>query len=112
VHRRASKAGDKEFVWQGFVIRFHGNFIVKGDQMGNLDLADTLKALQVERVQARKALRKLDKAIAVIRALVGTQPTPNGRPKKRTMSAAARRKIGKAQKLRWAKFGERKKAKA
>ena len=80
--------------------------------MGNLNLASTLKTLHVERAQIRKRLNKLDKAIAVIRELAGTEPTPNGHPKKWTMSAAGRRKIAKAQKLRWAKVKAQKKSKA
>jgi hypothetical protein len=80
--------------------------------MSNLELADTLKTLQGERAQTQKKLTKLDGAIAVIRELAGTEPIQNGRPKKRTTSAAARRKMAKAQKLRWAKYKQQKKAKA
>jgi hypothetical protein len=79
--------------------------------LGNLELAGTLKMLRGERAQVHKELTKLDKAIAVIRELARTGPTPNGRPKKHTMSAATRRKIAKAQKLRWAKVRAQKKAK-
>jgi hypothetical protein len=71
--------------------------------MGNLDLASILKALRGERAQIQSELAKLDKAIAVLGELSVTTPTPDGAPKKRTLSAAARRKIAKAQKLRWAK---------
>jgi hypothetical protein len=71
--------------------------------MGHLELSGTLKTLQEERAQIHKELTKLDRAIAVIRELAGTEPTSNGHPKKWTMSAAGRRKIAKAQKLRWAK---------
>ena len=80
--------------------------------MASLDLAGTLKTLQGERAQTQRKLTKLDKAIAVIRELAGTQPTSNGHPKKWTMSASARRKIAKAQKLRWAKVRAKQKAKA
>ena len=79
--------------------------------MRNLELACTLKALQGERAQIYKELTKLDRAIDVIRELDGTQPTPNGHSKKWTMSAAGRRKIAKAQKLRWAKVKAQKKSK-
>ena len=72
--------------------------------MASLDLSGTLKTLQLEREQIHEELTKLDRAIAVIRELAGTEPTPNGHPKKWTMSASARRKIAKAQRLRWAKF--------
>jgi hypothetical protein len=67
--------------------------------MANLELASTVKMLEGQRVQVQKELVKLDKAIAVLRELNGTStPSPNG--KKRTLSAAARRKIGKAQKAK------------
>jgi hypothetical protein len=80
--------------------------------MVNLDLAGTLKALQGERAQKQTELDKLDRAIAVIRELAGTEAAPNGHPKKPTMSAAGRRNIAKAQKLRWAKVRAQKKTKA
>jgi hypothetical protein len=58
--------------------------------------------LEGQRAQVQQELAKLDKAIAVLRGLNGTStPSPNG--KKHTMSAAARKKIGNAQKARWAK---------
>jgi hypothetical protein len=79
--------------------------------MASLDLSGTLKALRGERAQVHEELIKLDKAIAVIRELAGTEPTPNGRPK-RTISIAARRKMAKAQKLRWAKVKAQKKSNA
>jgi hypothetical protein len=79
--------------------------------MASLDLSGTLKALRDERGQIHTELTKLDKAIAVIRELAGTEAAPNGHPKKWTMSAAGRRKIAKAQKLRWAKVKAQKKAK-
>jgi len=79
--------------------------------MGNFELAGTVKMLQGQRVQVQKELAKLDKAIAVLRELSGTNSTlsPNG--KGHTMSAAARRKIGKAQKARWAKVRQAQKSK-
>jgi len=80
--------------------------------MASLDLSGTLKALQGEREQLHIDLTKLDTAIAVIRELAGTEPTPNGHPKKWTMSASARRKIARAQKLRWAKFRKQQKREA
>jgi hypothetical protein len=80
--------------------------------MASVDLAGTLKALQGERAQRQTELDKLDRAIAVIRELAGPEAAPHGRPKKHAMSAAARRKIAKAQKLRWAKFRKQQNAKA
>ena len=79
--------------------------------MGNLELAGTVKMLQGQRVQVQKELTKLDKAIAVLRELSGTNSKPSQNGKGHTMSAAARRKIGKAQKARWAKVRQAQKAK-
>jgi hypothetical protein len=70
----------------------------------SIDLAGTLKVLKGERVRVHSELAKLDKAITVLQALSGVVATAtNGHVRKRTMSAAARRNIAKAQKLRWAK---------
>ena len=71
--------------------------------MGNLELASTVKMLEGQRAQTQKELVKLDKAIAVLQELNGTDSTPSTNGKRHTMSAAARRKIAKAQKARWAK---------
>jgi hypothetical protein len=80
--------------------------------MASLDLTGTLKTLQGERARVHQELTKLDRAIDVIRELAGTESSPNGHPKKHTMSAAARRKIAKAQKVRWGKFRKQQNAKA
>ena len=73
--------------------------------MASIDLSGTLKALKGEQARMHQDLAKLDKAITVLEGLFGTDTTsPNGHAGKRTLSAAARRKIGKAQKLRWAKL--------
>jgi len=77
----------------------------------SLDLTDTLKTLRIERVQVQQELTKLDKTIAVLRELAAPSSTPNGHLTNRTMSAAARRKIGRAQKARWAKVRQAKAAK-
>jgi hypothetical protein len=82
-----------------------------GNKMGNLELAGTVKMLRGQRAQVQKELVKLDKAIAVLRELSGTNSTPNRHAGKHTMSAAARRKIGKAQKARWAKVRQQRAAK-
>jgi hypothetical protein len=71
--------------------------------MGSLQLPETLRTLEGERARARTKLSGLDKALAVLQELAGTNLTSNGRRKKRTLSAAGRRKIAAAQKLRWAK---------
>ena len=48
--------------------------------MGNLELAGTVKMLQGQRAQVQKELAKLDKAIAVLRELNGTNSTPSPTP--------------------------------
>jgi hypothetical protein len=63
--------------------------------------------LKGQRAEVQQELTKLDKAIAVLSELAGTNSTPNHNGNRRTMSAAARRKIAKAQKLRWAKVRQR-----
>jgi hypothetical protein len=78
----------------------------------SLELTSTVKALRGERARLQKELVKVDKAITVLRKLSATTPAPNGRPKKRVLSAAARRKIARAQKLRWAKVKQGKAAKS
>jgi hypothetical protein len=80
--------------------------------MASLDLTDTLKTLKGERARIHQELTTLDRAIALIRELAGAEPSSNGHNKKRTMSAAGRRKIAKAQKLRWAKIKAQQKSKA
>jgi hypothetical protein len=73
--------------------------------MASIDLGGTVKALKGERVRVMGELAKLDKAINVLEGLFRTSATnPNGNAGKHTLSAAARRRIGKAQKLRWAKL--------
>ena len=70
--------------------------------MASIEIADVLKTLRTERSHTRKELRKLEKAISALRELsANSTPTRGG---KRRMSAAARRKIGAAQRKRWAKF--------
>jgi len=73
--------------------------------MASIDLGGTVKALKGERARVHQDLAKLDKEITVLEGLFGTDTTSlNGHAGRRTLSAAARRKIGKAQKLRWAKL--------
>ena len=62
------------------------------------DLAGVLKELENER-------GRLDQVIQVIGSLVGRRTGIQTKPKKlkRTLSAAARKKISLAQKARWAK---------
>ena len=81
--------------------------------MASFELANTVKALIGERARVQKELSKLDKAITVLGELSVTNTiTSNGRGHKRTLSVAARNKIAKAQKLRWAKVRREQRAKA
>jgi len=66
---------------------------------------NVLKQLRSEHKQAQAAVGKLEKAISAIEGLNGNPagtPLSGTRPKK-TMSAAARRRIAQAQRARWAK---------
>ena len=71
--------------------------------MAITEVTDTLRVLKIKRAQLHKDLTDLDTAITALQGLTGSSPTSNGSPKKRTLSAAARRKISAAQKVRWAK---------
>jgi hypothetical protein len=79
--------------------------------MRSLDVAGTVKMLQGQRAQVEKELVKLDRAIAALRELSGTNSTPSQNGKKRTLSAVARRKIAKAQRARWARVRRQRAAK-
>jgi hypothetical protein len=81
--------------------------------MASIELGETLKALQGERAKMQGELAELDKAITALEGLFGTSNTPSkGNGHKRTLSAAARKKIGSAQKARWAKLRRERAAKA
>jgi hypothetical protein len=71
--------------------------------MAIIEVADTLRVLKSRRIQINKELTDLDRAIAALQGLTGSSAPSNGSFKKRTLSAAARRKISAAQKIRWAK---------
>jgi len=67
------------------------------------EIAEIMKMLRTERAHTRKKLKKLDKVISALRELSSTNSVPIRRGKRRKMSAAAHRKIGAAQRRRWAK---------
>ena len=71
--------------------------------MANLD--NMLHQLREEHKQAQGAVEKLRQAISTIESLNGSSAgtTINDARPKKTMSAAARRKIAQAQRARWAK---------
>jgi hypothetical protein len=75
---------------------------------------DILAALRQEEGKLQHQLKGIQIAIAALNGSHSraTIVTPNGAPRRRTMSAAARARISKATKARWAKFraGKAKKA--
>lgn len=75
---------------------------------------DILAALRQEEVKLQHQLKGIQIAIAALNGSHSraTIVTPNGAIRRRTMSAAARARISKATKARWAKFraGKAKKA--
>lgn len=70
--------------------------------MASLD--NVLRLLREERDQAQSEIGKLQSAISTIEDLTGRVRGVDGTRPKRTMSAAARRRIAQAQKARWAKL--------
>ena len=73
-----------------------------------LTLTTAVRQLKQERARAQKEVEKLDAAIRVLSGLTGTKRgLGRGRAgigKRRTMSAAARKRIAAAQRARWAKW--------
>jgi hypothetical protein len=73
------------------------------------NLTGTLNQLREQRRMAQRQVDKLDEAISAIEGLVG-KGSNTGAPRKRVLSAAGRRRIAMAQKARWAKFKQQRKA--
>jgi hypothetical protein len=74
------------------------------------NLAKVVQGLKKERDLAQRRVEQLDKALKVLTGVVGTRG-PTGRRgraqatgKRRTLSAAARKRIAAAQRARWAKW--------
>ena len=67
---------------------------------------NVLQQLRSEHKQAQAAVGKLEQAISAIEGLNDNHggTTLNGTRPKKTISAAARRRIAQAQRARWAKF--------
>ena len=63
-----------------------------------------IRQLQDRKQQAEREIQKLNLAINALRQLDGNAIAPTTVSKKRGLSMAARRKIGAAQKARWAKI--------
>jgi hypothetical protein len=69
------------------------------------NIAETVKVLAQERSRMAGQIRRLDDAISALRKLNGGSLSVVGKSaKKRTMSAAGRRRIAAAQRARWAKW--------
>ena len=73
-----------------------------------LTLTTAVRQLKQEKARAQREVEKLDAAIRVLSGLAGTgRRLGRGRAgmgKRRTMSAAARKRIAAAQRARWAKW--------
>lgn len=80
-----------------------------------MNVAGALKELRTERVRTARHLDNLDEAIGALSKLAArghaAGPT-NTAGRRRRLSAAARRKIGAAQRARWAKWKAKHKKKA
>lgn len=78
----------------------------RGKPMSNL--ANVVQQLQKEREQARRTVEQLDEALKALGSLGGLRGRVGGAQsagkKRRTMSAAARKRIAAAQRARWAKW--------
>ncbi len=76
------------------------------------NIAKALSRLREERREAQNQVQKLEEAIAVLEKLTRGQGSSYGPQHrvKRVLSAAGRRRISLAQKARWAKVRQAKKA--
>jgi hypothetical protein len=79
--------------------------------VAGIEIVEMMKSLRTERVHTRQELKKSDKVLSALRELSSTNSTPSENGKRRIHSAAARRKIARAQKARWAKVRQRRAAK-
>jgi hypothetical protein len=82
------------------------------------NLANVVQKLREERDQAQRRIEELDEALKALTGLGGLRGTARRRSrakivgaKGRTMSAAARKRIAAAQRLRWAKWKAAQRAK-
>lgn len=73
--------------------------------MVRIEISSTLRALKREQARAQDELAKLDKVITSLSELSGVSLVRlHGNGRRRTLSAAARNNIARAQRLRWAKW--------
>jgi hypothetical protein len=72
------------------------------------NMSQILGQLQAERRQVEAELGKIDAAISALQGLgaksAGNSNRGGGAPRRRVMSAAARKRIADAQRARWAKW--------
>jgi hypothetical protein len=70
------------------------------------NLAKVVQRLKEERDQAQRRIEQLDEALKALTGLGGAQRYGSAQSsrKRRTMSAAARKRIAAAQRARWAKW--------
>ena len=76
------------------------------------NLSKAIKDLRAERDRVAGKLDKLDKAISVLGNLEGGRGLGRASTGRRRLSAAARNRIARAQKLRWAKWKAKQQQKA
>jgi hypothetical protein len=72
------------------------------------NLVKVVAQLQMQRHEAQKTVEQLDRALAALSSVKGLRSrgrsSQNVGKKRRTMSAAAKKKIAAAQRARWAKW--------
>jgi hypothetical protein len=68
------------------------------------NLSNAIKNLRSERDRLASKLEKLDKAISVLGNLDSGRGIGRATTRRRRLSAAARNRIARAQRLRWAKW--------
>jgi len=91
------------------------NLFPKHKENRMVNLAQVIKDLRAERSRAQKDVDRLEKAIGALQKLVGNpgrHAQENETGKRRRLTAAARKRISRAQKARWAKIRRQKAAKA
>jgi hypothetical protein len=76
------------------------------------NLSKAIKDLRAERDRLAGKLEKLDKAISVLGNLESGRSMGRGSMGRRRLSAAARNRIARAQRLRWAKWKAKQQQKA
>ena len=89
--------------------RRQGSVTITGEGDTMAILTDLLTQLQAERKRVQSELRRMDSAIRALRGVAGKNHAARSGVR-RTLSLAARRRIAAAQRARWAKVRQMKKA--